>query len=70
MSDPVNAPDHYTFGGIETIDYLKAKLSPEEFAGFCRGNVLKYVSRAMKKGGQEDLRKARWYLDQLIDTTS
>lgn len=39
--DPVNSPDHYTFGGIETIDYLKAKLSPEEFAGFCRGNVLK-----------------------------
>lgn len=33
--DPVNCPDHYTFGGIETIDYLKAKLSAEEFAGFC-----------------------------------
>jgi hypothetical protein len=64
--DPVERPDHYTFGGIETIDYLRAKLTPEEFAGFCRGNVLKYVSRATHKNGAEDLKKARWYLDRLI----
>lgn len=64
--DPVNAPNHYTAGGIETIDYLRAKLTAEEFAGFCRGNVLKYVSRAPLKNGVEDLRKARWYLDRLI----
>jgi len=64
--DPVNSPDHYTFGGIETIDYLQAKLSAEEFAGFCRGNVLKYLSRSAHKNGVEDLKKARWYLNQLI----
>ncbi|EJW16983.1 DUF3310 domain-containing protein [Paenibacillus alvei] len=66
-SDPVNNPAHYTAGGIETIDYIQAKLSAEEFGGYCRGNVLKYVSRFAKKGdGLEDLRKARWYLERLI----
>lgn len=66
VSDPVHSPDHYTYGGIETIDFLQAKLSPAEFAGFCKGNVLKYLSRAERKNGVEDLKKARWYLDRLI----
>ncbi|MFM1655554.1 DUF3310 domain-containing protein [Brevibacillus sp. B_LB10_24] len=66
MGDPVNSPDHYTAGGIETIDYLRAKLSHQEFAGYCRGNVLKYLSRCNNKGGVEDLKKARVYLDWLI----
>ncbi len=64
--DAVHSPEHYTFGGIEVIEYLAAKLTPEEFAGFCRGNVLKYVSRASHKGGTEDLKKAQWYLERLI----
>lgn len=65
--DPVNHPAHYTAGGIETIDYLQAKLTVEEFSGYCQGNVLKYVSRFGKKNeGLEDLKKARWYLDRLI----
>ena len=42
-------PDHYKSGGIEAIDYIQAKLSPEEFAGYCRGNALKYISRAGRK---------------------
>lgn len=67
--DVVNNPSHYTAGGIEVIDYLRAKLSPEEYRGFLRGNTLKYLSRAGLKGDAvEDLRKARWYLDALIDT--
>jgi hypothetical protein len=67
MSEAVNHPPHYTNGGIECIDYLKAKLSPEEFAGFCRGNALKYLSRAGVKGDAvEDFRKAEWYLRRLI----
>ena len=66
--DAVHSPEHYTFGGIEVIEYLAAKLTPEEFAGFCRGNVLKYVSRAPHKGGLEDLQKARWYLERLIES--
>lgn len=64
--DPVNAPAHYTTGGIETIDYLVAKLSPEQFQGFLIGNVMKYVSRYPHKNGLEDLKKARWYLNKLI----
>lgn len=69
MSDNVKSPDHYTKGGIETIDYIKAKLSPEEFADYCKGNVLKYVSRESDKGGTEDLKKARVYLDWLIESS-
>lgn len=61
-ADMVNSPPHYKVGGIEAIDYLQAKLSPEEFAGYCRGNMLKYVSRAGHKAdAAEDMRKALWY---------
>lgn len=65
--DNVHAPPHYTAGGIECIDYLKAKLSREEFKGFLRGNVVKYLSRAgLKSNELEDLKKAAWYLERLI----
>ena len=61
-ADMVNHPPHYKTGGIEAIDYIQAKLSPEEFAGFCRGNMLKYISRAGHKAdAAEDMRKALWY---------
>ena len=61
-ADPVNHPDHYKIGGIETIDVIEAKLSPEEFAGFCRGNMLKYIARAgHKDDAGQDMRKALWY---------
>ena len=61
--DMVNSPSHYTDGGIETIDFIRAKLTEEEFRGYCTGNALKYLSRAGKKGsGAEDLQKAQWYL--------
>lgn len=65
-NDSIN-PNHYVFGGIETIVYLKAKLTPEEYRGFLKGNVLKYVSREAEKNGEEDLKKAQWYLDKLIE---
>ena len=65
--DMVNHPPHYKVGGIETIDYIQAKLTAEEFAGYCKGNALKYISRAPhKKDATEDLRKAIWYLDRLV----
>ncbi|WP_238351986.1 DUF3310 domain-containing protein [Brevibacillus brevis] len=63
QDDPVNHPAHYATGGIETIDLIQAKLTPDEFVGFCKGNVLKYVTRANLKGGEEDLRKAAKYLE-------
>ncbi len=64
MSDKIN-PDHYKQGGIECIDYLRAKLSPEEFRGFLKGNAMKYLSRAEQKGGEEDYKKAAWYTNML-----
>ena len=66
--DKIN-PDHYKIGGIETWDFLKAKLSPSQLAGFCKGNIMKYISRADHKNKTEDLRKAKWYLDKLIEKT-
>lgn len=65
-SDNVNHPDHYTQGNIECIDAIKAIMTPEEFKGFLRGNVMKYIWRTEKKNGTEDLEKAKWYLDLLI----
>ncbi len=68
--EEVYSPGHYTAGGIEVIDYLRAKLTPEELRGFLRGNCLKYLSRAGLKGdAATDLKKARWYLDELITAT-
>lgn len=62
FGDMVNSPAHYTYGGVETIDFIEAK----QLDYHC-GNVIKYVSRAGRKGERlEDLRKARWYLDRAI----
>ena len=65
-SDIVNNPDHYTSGDIECIEAIKAALSPQGFVDYCRGNVLKYTWRCNHKGGMEDLKKARKYLDFAI----
>jgi hypothetical protein len=65
----VNHPQHY--GGdtvYETIKVLEAMLTPEQFIGFCRGNAIKYQSRAGKKGDViEDLKKAKFYTDYEAD---
>ena len=66
--DNVNHPSHYTVGDIEVIDYIRDKLNPEEFQGYCQGNVLKYVSRWRHKGGVEDLKKAQVYLGWMIES--
>ena len=50
FQDVVNNPRHYTVGGYEALDVIKAKLSPEEYRGYCKGNVLKYIMRANYKG--------------------
>jgi hypothetical protein len=68
MSDPVKSPDHYTAGGIETIDYIRAKLTKEQFEGYCLGNIIKYTSRAGLKNGVQDLEKAQTYLEWLIES--
>ena len=64
MSDMVNHPEHYTDGGIETIDFIEAKKMPYHL-----GNAVKYVSRAGKKNPEkivEDLQKAIWYINRYI----
>lgn len=66
--DKVNHPSHYTFGSIEVIDYIRDKMTPDEFQGYCMGNILKYISRHKHKNGVEDLKKARVYLDWLIES--
>ena len=68
MTDPVNQPPHYRQGGVECIDAIAAALTPEEFAGYCKGNILKYVWREKHKCGAESLNKAHWYLARLIAT--
>lgn len=68
MNDTVNHPNHYTKGGIECIQAIKASMTADGFADYCKGNVLKYIWRWRDKVGVEDLRKAKVYLDWLIET--
>ena len=65
--DNVNHPKHYNQGGVECIEALKSALGPEGFKGFCAGNVIKYTWRYQHKNGLEDVTKARWYLEKLIE---
>lgn len=65
--DPVNSPSHYTSGGIECIDAMQAMLSKQEFIGYLRGNVMKYQWRYQNKNGLQDLNKAQWYLNKLVE---
>lgn len=67
MNDNVIHPSHYADKQIEVIDYIKDTLSDEQYKGYCRGNIIKYISRYDKKNGLEDLLKARVYLDWLIE---
>jgi len=64
--DNVNNPVHYGTGSIECIEYIKDFLTDEELTGYYRGNVAKYLHRWRYKNGVEDLKKARWYLEALI----
>lgn len=53
--------EHYRKGDIEVIDFIRDQLTTEEFIGFCKGNILKYVPRSNHKGGAEDAKKAKDY---------
>lgn len=67
MDDKVNSPKHYNFGNIEVIDFIHqvVKNYPAKLA-YSIGNVIKYVARAPFKNGLEDLKKAEWYLKDVI----
>jgi hypothetical protein len=67
-SCPVENPDHYNTGAIEAIEAIKASMPSEQFFGYLKGNVMKYLWRYdYKEKPVEDLRKADWYLNRLID---
>ena len=71
MEDLVNNPNHYRQSSTETIDIIKSSMTAEEFHGYLKGNILKYVSRYKFKGEPlEDLQKAHWYLNRLIKEVS
>lgn len=59
--------DHYKDKAVQPWEAMQAWMTQEEFTGFLRGNVIKYVARCNDKGGVEDLQKARHYLDKLIE---
>ena len=56
------SPDYYQKGNIEVTDFII-----DQSMSFLEGNVVKYLARYKEKSGIEDLRKARWYIDKLID---
>lgn len=64
--DMVNHPPHYNAGKIEVIRIMEDQLSPDEYRGYIKGQVLKYITRERHKNGLEDLKKAQWYLNKLI----
>ncbi len=68
-SDMVNHPPHYNKSGIETIEAIKA-MTDDGFEYYLQGNIMKYLWRYRYKNGVEDLKKAQWYLNELIDVVS
>ena len=72
MTDDVNNPSHYKlFPDLEAIDIMRRVLSPVEYVGYLKGNVLKYRLRAGLKGddAEKDLAKAEWYRAELYNLT-
>lgn len=63
----VDHPSHYNQGKIETIEIIKSSMNKEQYKGFLKGNILKYICRSeFKENELEDLQKAQWYLNELI----
>ena len=58
---------HYSSKAIQPWDAMQVWMTHEQFRGYLRGNVIKYLARCDDKGGVEDLKKARHYLDKLIE---
>ena len=67
VPDMVNHPQHYTQGGIECIDALKAAtVGKRGIEAVCVANVIKYLWRYEEKNGIEDVRKAKFYIERLL----
>jgi len=63
--DMVNSPPHYNQAGIECLDAIRAATF-EGYEFYLQGNILKYLWRYRYKNGIEDLKKARFYLNEMI----
>ena len=66
MSNMVDHPPHYNTTSIETIDMI-GSVTGDGFEFYPQGNIMKYLCRYPYKNGVEDLEKARWYLNKLIE---
>lgn len=67
-TDNVNHPDHYTQGGIECIDAIAAAtVGKTGIEAACVANIIKYLWRYELKNGVEDIKKAQWYLNKLLE---
>lgn len=64
--DMVDHPPHYTSGDIECIDAMEAAFGANDLAAYCKIAAFKYIWRCELKGGVEDIKKARFYLDKYI----
>lgn len=66
-NDNVNHPSHYTANGIECIEAIRASMTADQFCGYLKGNIIKYLWRYELKGKMiEDLQKASFYLTRLL----
>ena len=66
MRDEINNPPHYNASKIETIDIIESA-TEHGFEYYLQGNILKYMIRYRHKNGIQDLKKAQWYLNKLIE---
>jgi len=66
--DNVEKPAHYNQSGIECIQAIEASMRKDQFCGYLKGNIQKYIWRYEDKNKIEDLKKAQWYLNKLIET--
>ena len=64
--DMVNSPPHYNKSGIECINAIQAATG-DGYEYYLQGNILKYLWRYRYKNGVEDLKKAQWYLNELVE---
>ena len=63
----VNSPAHYNKGEIECIEAIRAALTDDEYRGFCKGTAIAYLWRERFKGKIEDIKKAKWYILELLE---
>lgn len=68
MSDNVDHPKHYLTGKVECIDAIESAIQGlEGMEAMCTGNAIKYLYRWKHKNGKEDLQKAMWYINRMLE---